>query len=227
MDAAAATAALAGLFATSFVIGLSGAVMPGTVLAVTILHSSRLGFKAGPLVILGHAILEGSLVVALVLGLGGVLNRPLVSGAIGGVGALILLWMAWGMLRSLPGLRLDLATAETAASGGLGSHAAPVRDGLLLSLANPYFLLWWATVGLGLITMTMQMGLGALGLLVFYAGHICADLSWYSLVSLVVTKGRRWLSDRMHRRVVGACALCLLGFGVYFGVFAWQQISGA
>lgn len=217
---------LAGLFVTSFVIGLSGAVMPGTVLAVTILHSARLGFKAGPLVILGHAILEGSLVVALVLGLGGVLNQPLVSGAIGGVGSLILLWMAWGMLRSLPGLQLALEPGA-AAPAGLKSSAAPVRDGLLLSLANPYFLLWWATVGLGLITMTMQMGLGALGLLVFYLGHICADLSWYSLVSLVVTKGRRWLSDRLHRRVVGACALCLLGFGVYFGVFAWRQIWGA
>ncbi|MFH1057500.1 MAG: LysE family transporter [Pseudomonadota bacterium] len=223
MEPLATAAVLAGMFVTSFVVGLSGAVMPGTVLAVTITHSTRLGFKAGPLIILGHAILEGSLVAALALGLGNVLHRPLVSGAIGGGGSLILLWMAWGMLRSLPGLKLDLEPGA-AAPGGLRHAAAPVKDGFLLSLVNPYFLLWWATVGLGLITMVVQKGLGALGLLVFYAGHISADLAWYSLVSLVVAKGRRWLSDRVHRAVVGTCALCLLGFGVYFGVFAWRQL---
>jgi threonine/homoserine/homoserine lactone efflux protein len=216
---------LGGLFATSFAVALSGAVMPGTVLAVTITHSTRLGFKAGPLVILGHAILEGTLVVALVLGLGSFLNRPLVSGTIAVVGALILLWMARGMLRSLPGLKLDLEPGMRQPTGLKGA-AAPVKDGLLLSLVNPYFHVWWATVGVGLITMAMQSGLGVLGLVVFYAGHISADLAWYSLVSLTVCKGRRWLTDRVHRGVVGGCALCLLGFGVYFWVYAWRQLWG-
>ncbi len=225
MEATSLGLGLGGLFVTSFVVGLSGAVMPGPVLAVTITHSARLGFKAGPLIVLGHAILEVSLVVGLALGLGAVLSRPMVSGAIGGAGALILLWMAWGMLRSLPTLRLDMEPGASG-PGGLKGSAAPVKDGLLLSLANPYFLLWWATVGLGLMAMARQQGLGPWGLAVFYAGHISSDLAWYSLVSLAVTKGRRWLGDRVHRGVVAACALCLIGFGLYFGIFAWRQLWG-
>ncbi|CAO0819767.1 membrane hypothetical protein [Desulfarculales bacterium] len=83
-----------GLFGISLVIGLPGAVMPGLVLAVTIIHSARVGFIAGPLIVLGHAILKGPLVVSLALVLGTVLNQPTVFGAIGGVGAAILLWVA-------------------------------------------------------------------------------------------------------------------------------------
>lgn len=98
MDALSASLALC---------GLSGVVTPGTVLAVTITHSTRLGFRAG----------------------------PLVSGAIGGVGgAVILLGMAWSMLCSLPGLRLELEAGQ--AAGGLRGNAAPVKDGFLLSLVS-------------------------------------------------------------------------------------------
>ncbi len=206
------------LVVTAFVIGLSGAVMPGPVLAVTITHAARQGFKAGPLITLGHGLLEAALLLALVAGLGPVLTRPTVSGAIAGVGAVILLWMGAGMLRSLPGLHLDLE-ASTATSAG------PVRDGVLLSLANPYWSLWWATVGLSLTAMAMQSGLGWWGLVLFWVGHVGSDLLWYSLVSVVVAKGRRFLTDTVHRVVVGVCAVFLLGFAAYFGLFAWNKLA--
>ena len=57
------------IFVSSFVIALSGAMMPGTLLTVTISESSRRGFIAGPLLILGHGILELSLLIAILLGL--------------------------------------------------------------------------------------------------------------------------------------------------------------
>lgn len=206
------------LVTTAFVIGLSGAVMPGPVLAVTITHAARQGFKAGPLVTLGHALLEGVLLLALVAGLGPILTKPTISGVIAGVGAVILLWMGAGMLRSLPGLRLDLQTGAATAAG-------PVRDGVLLSLANPYWVIWWATVGLSLIAMAMASGLGWWGLLLFWLGHISSDLAWYSLVSAVVSKGRRFISDKVYRVVVGVCAVFLVGMAAYFGVFAWDKLA--
>ena len=210
---------LAGLFVASFVIGLSGAVMPGPVLAVTITHSARLGLKAGPLTVLGHAMLEAGLVVALAVGLGAWLAMPLVSGLIGLVGGLILVWLGVGMLRSLPGLDLELES-------GAGDAAGPVRDGFLLSLANPYWSLWWATVGLSLMAMAMDSGLGLWGLAAFYAGHISSDMAWYLLVAFVVAKGRRFLTRRVYQTVVAVCAVSLLGFAVYFGIFAWGRLAG-
>lgn len=97
---------LLGTFGTSFVIALSGALMPGPVLTVTISESSRRGFWAGPLIIAGHGILELGLVVLLLLGLGPYLRKDIVFGIIGVCGAIILIWMSLGMFRSIPSLTL-------------------------------------------------------------------------------------------------------------------------
>ena len=97
---------LLGIFGTSFVIALSGALMPGPVLTVTISESSRRGFWAGPLIILGHAALELTVVILLLLGLGPYLRNDVVFIVVGLSGALILVWMAFTMLRSIPSLEL-------------------------------------------------------------------------------------------------------------------------
>jgi len=78
------------IFATAFVIGLSGAVMPGPVLAVCISESAKRGARAGPLLVLGHAIVELPLIVALAWGLSEVLEQSMVAGIIGVIGGLFL-----------------------------------------------------------------------------------------------------------------------------------------
>mgnify|MGYP000862952647 CR=1 FL=1 len=77
---------LIALFITAFLVGLSGAMMPGPLLTVTIAESARRGFKAGPLIVLGHAILELALIIALLAGLSFYLKKPLVTTVISIVG---------------------------------------------------------------------------------------------------------------------------------------------
>lgn len=205
------------VFFGSFVIGFSGAMMPGPMLTVTIHEAARRGFWAGPLVVLGHAVLELTVVVALVLGLGTLVREPLFLGVVGLVGGAVLLWMAWGMLRGLPSLTLAL-------EAGGGPAGGPVVGGVVTSVTNPYFTLWWATVGLSYITLTA--GTGWVGPTVFYTGHILSDLVWYSLVSAILHFGRKFLSDRAYRGLVGACALLLVGFGALFVRSGVRALSG-
>ena len=171
---------------TSFVLGLSGAMMPGPLLTVTITESVRRGAWAGPLLVAGHAALEGVLVLVLFAGLDEVVRTPLVFSGVALVGGALLLWMGWGMLRSLPSLRLDLAV-----DGEAAMH--PVTAGVLVSLSNPYFILWWATIGLGYMVVAHEAG--AAGVLTFYLFHILSDLVWYALVAGAVSFGRRFLSE--------------------------------
>lgn len=201
---------VAGIAITSFIVGLSGAMMPGPVLTVTIGQVGQRGFLAGPLIVLGHGMLEVALVAGLVLGLGTLLTRDPVIGCIGLVGGAMLLWMGAGMLRSLPLLSLRW---EGGGAPRDGLH--PILAGILTSLANPYWMLWWATIGLGYVGLAGR--LGAVGLASFYVGHILSDLAWYSFVAAGVTAGRRLMTDRMYRGLVGSCAVVLLGFGLYFG----------
>ncbi|HKK00886.1 MAG TPA: LysE family transporter [Desulfuromonadales bacterium] len=199
---------LATIAATSFVLGFSGAMMPGPMLTVTISETVRRGPWAGPLLVAGHAALEALLVVLLFFGLGDLVRSPAAFTAVALVGGATLVWMGFGMLRSLPGLTLDWDI-----SGDASRH--PVTAGAVVSLANPYFTLWWATVGL--TYLFVAHGSGWMGVVVFYLFHILSDLVWYSFVSAAVACGRRFLSDRAYRLMVGSCALFILGFGCYFG----------
>ena len=207
--------AIAAIFVTSFVVALSGALMPGPLFTVTVSESSRRGPAAGPLLIAGHGILELTLVAALVLGGGPLLKKEPVFVVTALAGSLVLLWMAGGMLRSLP--RLSLAVdAPGAARGNL------VLAGIVLSLANPYWTVWWVSIGLGYITHSM--GLGLAGVAAFFSGHILADLAWYSLVSTAVWKGKRFMSDRFYRGLIGACAVFLIVFAGLFGYAGLQRL---
>lgn len=125
--------------------------MPGPLLTATISENSQRGFIAGPLIMFWHAILELGLVIALLFGLGPVFRQPEVFVAIALIGAVILFWMAFGMFRSLPSLSLSLQ-----GDGRRRNH--PVICGIMMSLANPYWIIWWATVGLGYIFYSRQFG---------------------------------------------------------------------
>ncbi|MFH1081291.1 MAG: LysE family transporter [Pseudomonadota bacterium] len=205
------------IFASSFIIALSGAMMPGPLLTATISESSRRGFITGPLLIVGHGILELGLVIALLLGLAPYLQQPAVFTAIAFGGAAILLWMAFGMFRSLPSLRLSWNGERKR-----GTH--PVVGGILMSAANPYWIVWWATIGLGYILYSRQFGLW--GVAFFFAGHILADLAWYSVVAAAVSRGRHFLTDRLYRGLIAGCAVFLVLFAGYFAYAGFQKWSG-
>ncbi|MCD6137559.1 MAG: LysE family transporter [Deltaproteobacteria bacterium] len=209
---------LISIFGTSFLLALSGALMPGPVLTVTISESSSRGFWAGPLIIVGHGILELCLVIMLLIGLGPYLAKDIVFGVIGVFGALILIWMAISMFRSIPALTFKL---EQEAKGG----RQLVWSGILMSLANPYWTIWWATVGLGYLGYSMKCG--PAGVLAFFAGHITADFAWYSGISFTVSKGRGFIKDKTYKRIVGVCASALVVFSLWFGFMGIQKLMNA
>jgi threonine/homoserine/homoserine lactone efflux protein len=137
--------ALFGIGGYSFVLALSGALMPGPLLAATVGESVRHGPRAGPLLIAGHAVLEFALVAALFLGLAPLLTDHKVTAVIGIAGGAVLLWTAFGMVRTLPVLSLTKDKAMNRGQGRL------IVSGILLSLSNPYWTIWWATFGLAYI----------------------------------------------------------------------------
>ncbi len=192
----------------SFVIAFSGAVMPGPLLTVTITESSRRGATAGPLLILGHGLLEALMVTALLLGLGPFLRQESVAAGVGIIGAGVLVWMAAGLFRSIPSLSV-VKPREGAAPGG-----SPVIAGALMSLANPYWTVWWATIGLAYLGACRHLGLA--GVTAFFTGHVVGDLVWYAAVSWTFTRGRRFLSNTAYRVVTGVCGTALVFFAVWF-----------
>lgn len=209
---------LLSIFGQAFIIGLSGAMMPGPFLTTTISETSRRGFIAGPMLIIGHSILELALLLALFLGLSPLFKKELTILIISLAGGGILLWMALDMFRSLPTLTLSLKVKE------IGKHHLLIWTGILVSLSNPYWSIWWATIGLNLILDSSQSGL--LGIGFFYFGHIMSDIIWYLFVTIAVSKGRHFLNNRVYRSLIGFCAVFLIFFAIKFIHSGIKEILG-
>ncbi|TEU15302.1 MAG: lysine transporter LysE [Anaerolineales bacterium] len=202
---------LAAIFTTSLMVGFSGTLMPGPLLTVTINQSAQRGFWQGPLLILGHAIAELALVLALTAGLSHLLKRKAVAGIIGLLGGAFLLWMGLDIARSVWCGTVSLSLAGVERSG---AQVGPVVTGVLVSVSNPHWVLWWATVGVSYVALALRQG--PLGLGSFYVGHILADLSWYSLVAFVITAGRSLLSQPIYQGILLFCGLFLIALSIYF-----------
>ncbi|MEM2309938.1 MAG: LysE family transporter, partial [Candidatus Bathyarchaeia archaeon] len=65
---------LLGIASLSFIAALSGAIVPGPVFALVVSESLRAGKIAGPLIVLGHFIIEWIIIFMIFLGLGPVLD---------------------------------------------------------------------------------------------------------------------------------------------------------
>lgn len=208
---------LTSLFAIGFVMGLTGAMAPGPLLTVTISESTRRGGIVGPLVVLGHGILEAALLVLIVFGVGSLLNNRALLGFISFGGGLVLLYMAIDIIRGLKHYSLDQETDQ----GKKRLH--PVLAGIVVSIANPYWFIWWLTIGMGYVIFAG--GLGIKGVAAFYAGHILSDLAWYSFVSYGVQFGGKYVSTRVLKGVLFVCSLFLVFFGIFFIIKGYQFIT--
>jgi threonine/homoserine/homoserine lactone efflux protein len=201
---------LLGIFFSSMGIGLSGALMPGPMLSVTIAESYKKGFWAGPLIVLGHAIPEFMLMVLFSLGLNKFTNNKTAVGIIGIVGGIFLAWLAVKIfLEVRQGITIDLTARQEVGWG-------PVVAGVWTSVSNPGWIIWWATIGARYILLSLDHGI--IGLTFFFVGHEMADLVWYSLVSFLVSRGRGRISDRAYHVVLYACSFMVFAFAALFTV---------
>jgi threonine/homoserine/homoserine lactone efflux protein len=208
--------ALITIFFTSLLIAFSGAMMPGPLLTITISESAERGAIAGPLLITGHAILEMFLVVALLLGLGPVLKHPVFFMLAAFVGGAIMFWMAWGMFKSLPSLSLEAASVDVSKKKNL------LFSGALMSLANPYWIIWWATIGIGYIIHSQKFGIW--GIVFFFLGHIAGDYIWYTAISVAVSKGKSVFTNKVYRIIIGVCGAFLVGFAIFLVLSALSDV---
>lgn len=209
---------LLALFAAAFLTALSGALAPGPMLTMTVSWTLKKGPWSGPLFVLGHMILEIMFLVLIWFGLAPLLVQPLPEIFIFSAGSLCLLVMALLTLRDSRMAYVPLQKNK----GGNDFFFGPVLAGVFASLSNPYWTVWWLTIGLGYFLKASEYGWK--GRIIFFAGHILADLLWYSFVSFGISRTRKFISVKVYRAVLLVCAVILAGFSFWFGYSAFARI---
>jgi len=116
--------------------------------------------------------------------------------------------MGFGLIRDARGATLLVSEG----AGRKGIH--PVFSGIIGSVSNPYWSIWWVTIGMSYLVSAVTFGW--LGVAVFFTGHIMADLGWYSLISFAVSRGKKVIGDRGYRFLLYSCGAFLILFGLWF-----------
>jgi len=183
-------------------ISLSGVMMPGPLFAVTLAK----GFKdkiAGVLISFGHGVIEFPLMFLVYFGFAQLFASSVAQRIIGLIGGLLMIYMGFRMIKT-----------EKKTSRELESRHGSLIAGILTTGANPYFLLWWATIG---ATLTLNaMIFGFVGFLIFAVVHWLCDFFWITFVSVTVFKSRSFWTKKVYNIVFGFCFVILVGFGVWF-----------
>ncbi|MGA2367331.1 MAG: LysE family transporter [Dehalococcoidia bacterium] len=186
-------------------VSLSGVMLPGPLTAATIAkgyHEKNAGVFIG----LGHGIIEIPIIALIYFGFATYLTIPLVKQATGVAGGLLLVIM---------GLMIFL-TFKKPVAGSVSLPYSSLVTGIVMTGGNPYFFLWWATIGVALITGAVAFGI--YGLVLFTLVHLSCDIVWEQIVSMTVFRTRHLWTPGVQKVVFGICALVLVGFGIWFGV---------
>ena len=192
------------ILAMAFTIGLTGALAPGPTLVATVNSSLKSGWTAGPKVAMGHALVELFVFLLIVLGLAAAAQQY--SRFIAVLGGLALI--AFGLL-TVKGSKKASLTAPAS-----NNAQNPYLAGVLTSAANPYFWIWWLSIGSAMVIDGLKGGLFLASL--FMIGHWGADFGWYTLVSASLDKGRSVLSEVNYQRILALCGCFLIVFGLYY-----------
>jgi threonine/homoserine/homoserine lactone efflux protein len=158
----------------------------------------------GPKVTVGHMVIETFVFTLILLGVSTMALR--FSGSIAMIGGVAL--VAFGML-TIRGSRTAILGRP---SGTIVDN--PYLAGIVTGITNPYFWVWWLTIGSALLLQAMETGL-MFGLL-FMVGHWMADAGWLTAVSAGIHRGRMILSPRGYRVTLSLCGVFLILFGIYY-----------
>jgi len=201
---------LIGIFLSSLMVAFSGAIMPGPLLIVTIAQTAKKGIWSAVFLTIGHAILEATLIAGLVLGLIKLVQKEIIFIIVGLAGGAMLIWMGTMLAKSALS-RKDIAFLSVDKNRSMSS---PLLSGILVSLSNPYWILWWLTIGLAYLIAAIKFGIA--GIILFFTGHILADFIWYGFVGFAIVTGRKFFNQMVFKVIFGICGAFLLFWGGKF-----------
>jgi len=185
------------------VISFSGVMAPGPMFAVTLTKSYKSPL-AGVWISLGHAVIEVPLILLIYFGFAQFFQNNIVQLVLSIVGGSMIIWLGVGMFRARVGV----------VQKGKDLPYNAFVAGILTSALNPFFLVWWATIGSMLIMKFL--GFGTTGLIIFIIVHWLCDLIWLSLVSVLIYRTHTLWGQRVQEWIFIACSLLLVGFGGWF-----------
>ena len=204
------------IFVFSFIVALTGALTPGPLLTFTIYKSQKKkkGYLVAINILLGHATIELALIIALLAGASFLFENIIFLTIFGFIGGIFLVIFGIITLRGVlkSGFKTDFILDETIVKGYKGNSYV---GGILVSLSNPIWTIWWGVIGFGIMMELNITLLMPIELLLFFLGHELGDIVWYLPISIFVYYGGKSLNLQIYKYVLIVCGVFMIVFGIY------------
>ncbi len=188
------------------IISASGVMSPGPLFAANITHGLKNGTKAGIKIAIGHSLVEFPLVILLGIGILSMEVFPEFRTIISILGAITLFVFAFLQIKTILNKNKKISTKL---------KQGPIVTGILLSGLNPFFIIWWLTIGLKLISDAMAIWAFA-GILIVFVLHIWMDFVWLGATAFLISKSKKIISNTNYKIIVLALSAILIYFGITF-----------
>ncbi|MDB4840582.1 LysE family translocator [Nitrosopumilus sp.] len=188
------------------IISASGVMSPGPLFAANITYGLKQGTKAGIKIAIGHSLVELPLVILLGIGILSLEIFPEFKTIISILGAITLFVFAFIQIKST--LKKN-EKSETKLKQG------PIITGVLLSALNPFFIIWWLTIGLKLISDAMAIW-AFVGILIVFVLHVWMDFVWLGSTAFLISKSKKIISNTNYKIIMLALSAVLIYFGITF-----------
>jgi len=195
--------------ATVILVTASGALAPGPLFFATLTHGTKSGVRSGIAFAISHTVVEFTLIMLFSLGLLTVASKPAVKTIIGILGGSVLI--VFGALQ----IKNSFLYSQKPPEKKMMSSHHLFLIGLAFTGLNPYFILWWLTVGAHLIILSLSFA-GLLGVIFMYICHVWIDYVWLTSLSYFAKKGTTILGWMGYRILLGVFGGILIYFGLTF-----------
>lgn len=201
------------------VLGFSLSVPVGAITIEMVKRGMHGGFWPAWFVGLGGMSADILLMLLIYFGIAAMLMTAAVQTVMWSIGFIVLVYLGVDSIRAAAA-PFDLDPGRRA---GNKSLAACFWSGFAIAISNPLNILFWVGIYGAVLSSTLQGKSG--GSVLFYSSAIFIGIAiWDAIVAAAVHFGKNFAGHKFMK-VFSICAgLALIGFGVYFGWQALQNI---
>jgi threonine/homoserine/homoserine lactone efflux protein len=197
------------LIPTVMLLSISGALAPGPLFFATITYGIKGGAKSGFMVALGHTVFEFPLIIAMALGILSVINVAQAKPFIGIICSAAII--VFGALQLRSALNHGATLTENT---NLKIPTNAFLVGLLFTGLNPFFIIWWLTIGMKLVLDSLLLA-SLVGVGIMYVSHVWIDYAWLMFISHIANKASNFIKERWMKVLMVSLSLILIIFGVF------------
>jgi threonine/homoserine/homoserine lactone efflux protein len=217
------------------VLSASGVLSPGPLFLANLMYGSKQGYQAGIKIANGHMAVELLLIILLSLGIFGLSLFTLGAGAlrtIGLIGGIAVIFFSVAQILNITkkisytrdinrdsknkNLRVSYETyffildkINTKIDRG------PLIIGIIFTVMNPFFLIWWLTVGLKLISDSVYTFGVIEGVIILFLFHIWMDYVWLVVTAYSISKGQSLFKIKFYYFFIICISIILISYGFY------------